>query len=412
MHTYLRCILLLSSLSFAFTAYGQLSPQLHKIGTRDLNEIKQGIDQWGFRWVQKNRALDDLADSLLVYPVTFYRVEYPTTTGSQPIQASGLLLVPEAPGAHPMISYQHGTILPGTEHIAPSEYGNHRIRNPLNSNIEVALVASILASQGYVVSMPDYLGFGSTDSINQHYTYSPSLAQVSFDMLQASFTACQELEVPVSDQLFLAGYSEGAGATMALHRLLQAKGIPVTAQATLSGDYHYSYMVKTFAQSEDYFLAAPVYLWSAWTLNQQAPELGQPDDQIFRKPYNNLPLGFLLRSILPGYWARTSTNLLHPTLRQGLQEGTATEWQQAAERNDHHRWHAQAPVHLFHGADDPVLPAYHSEHAYEAMTQLGSEVTLFLYPTGGHFSLFDEYAVEAVRVFNGYRDSEPTPRAQ
>lgn len=66
------------------------------------------------------------------------------------LRASGLVSVPvKAAGArNPVLSYQHGTIFRDIE--APS------------NNAVASEVAVVMASLGYIVLAPDYVGFGAS----------------------------------------------------------------------------------------------------------------------------------------------------------------------------------------------------------------------------------------------------------
>ncbi|MEL6539069.1 MAG: alpha/beta hydrolase, partial [Bacteroidota bacterium] len=352
------------------------------------------VEQASTRALQElcqNNELDDLVELLVKYPLDYYRIVYETTYQGEPVTASGLLIVPHhRPGRWPLLSYQHGTILPGTEHLTPSEFSVPEDYNLLYTNPEVELLASVMAANGYVVAMPDYLGYGESGETPIQYTYTPSLAEVSRDMLRAAQELCWVEDIALSEDLFLAGWSEGAGATMALHRLLEAENdqaLQVTASSPLSGYYNYSRMFREFASSQDEELAAPIYLWSAWILNQNTPYLQKHQRAVYRHYYHRTPEHFMLKAAWLATREKSSENLLNPVLRQGLIDGTATDWLTATQVNDHFDWYAEAPVFLHHGAKDNILPLFHSEDAYHAMQARGSTVKLYNYAEDNHFTL-------------------------
>ena len=104
-----------------------------------------------------------LVGSLARYSVKVYRLTYTTrNTDGQSVTASGALLVPVAPAAVPVISYQHGTLQPDEENRAPSYY---------SQGSEIWSAVSVLAATGYVVSAPDYIGYGASKSLPHPYEH-------------------------------------------------------------------------------------------------------------------------------------------------------------------------------------------------------------------------------------------------
>ena len=97
-------------------------------------------------------AKESLAQDVVPrYAVTSYRLDYLTTDADgREVRASGMVSVPQKPAGakSPLLSYQHGTIFRDAE--APS------------NNAVASEVAVVLASLGYIVLAPDYVGFGSS----------------------------------------------------------------------------------------------------------------------------------------------------------------------------------------------------------------------------------------------------------
>ena len=130
------------------------------------------------------------------------------------VQASGLVSVPDKPAGakSPVLSYQHGTIFRDAE--APSN-------NAVASEISV-----VMASLGYIVLAPDYVGYGVSKGVPHPYLQAAPMAASVIDFLTAAKTWRQQTGVYDNQQLFLTGYSEGGYATMAAHRALQAGNLP------------------------------------------------------------------------------------------------------------------------------------------------------------------------------------------
>ena len=73
-----------------------------------------------------------------------------------------------------------------------------------------------LGGRGFITAIPDFLGLGVSEMMHP-YMVSISSATAVVDMIRAGMYLCDSIDVSVSDQLFLSGYSEGGYVTMAAH---------------------------------------------------------------------------------------------------------------------------------------------------------------------------------------------------
>ena len=120
-------------------------------------------------------SLDDLSAPLK--NIEAYKIKYKTTDidGSE-IEASGVVFVPQGDAEMPIVSYQHGTISDNDN--APSNVENL-------GNDEYTIMA-VFSSFGFVVSMPDYIGYGDSVASEHPYEHGNSLGSTSYDMLKAT----------------------------------------------------------------------------------------------------------------------------------------------------------------------------------------------------------------------------------
>lgn len=118
------------------------------------------------------------------YDVTFETITYRTLYMGKPIDSRGLLILPKGtPNVH-LLMYCHGTELPSVwlnvEKITPSMYdgGTSGFNDVRNMGLG-------WATAGYVVFIPDYIGFGHTLGKDHPYLYFPEMFLSNIDGLLA-----------------------------------------------------------------------------------------------------------------------------------------------------------------------------------------------------------------------------------
>jgi len=309
------------------------------------------------------------------YAADMYKVTYRTMTPSGgATTATGLLTLPAGrTGVLPLASYQHGTITLKTE--APS--------NPASTEgIGTALVYT--STGGYAAVAPDYLGLG--DGPGSHpYLHAATEASAGVDMLRAGRTAAAGHAVTLPGPLFLAGYSQGGHATMALHRELEARFAaewPLTAVAPMAGpydlsgtmvDYVFSHLDTNNSQLVMYISYLLVMFTTVYDFVPGVPE-------IFQSPYDAQVVGLFdgthgsaeIQAALPPSIAQ----LLRPEFIAAVQTDPDHPFRVAAWLNDTYDWRPEAPLRMYHSAGDAVVPVGNAEVALAWMTGLGAPVEL------------------------------------
>ncbi len=333
-----------------------------------------------------------LVGALARYPVRVYRLTYLTNTpDGQQTTASGAVLVPVTTAALPVLSYQHGTLLPTNENQAPSYYA---------SGSEVWSAVSILASTGYVVSAPDYLGYGASKALPHPYEHAASLASTSADMLRATREFCQQQSVSVNQKNFLLGYSEGGYATMALHKYLQdnyATTLPVTASAPGAGAYHKSAFAKYVLQSTQPLSFLSTYVWVLRTYDR-IYSLNRPYSFYYQSPYDTQ-----LQANPYGPVPTQQSQLFAGSFRQAVLTNSDAALNATLTDNDIYDWKPTAPTALFHGTADDYVPFFNSQDAYNAMRARGAtQVELRPIQGGDHFSSVTAYTLGAYAFIGQY----------
>ncbi len=297
--------------------------------------------------VQALQAQDSKVQNLQPrYDVMAYKLEYMTTdVNGLPIRASGLVSVPiKALGAaSPVLSYQHGTIFRDIE--APS------------NNAVPSEVAVLMASLGYIVLAPDYVGYGVSKGAPHPYLQAAPSAAATVDFLTAAKTWRQQQGVQDNGQLFLTGYSEGGYVTLAAHRALQESNSPhlqnlrqvvvgsgpYNVQATMDG-------LVNLVRDENNLLGA---LINPGFLHY----LGNSVQREVRRA--------LLKQLLP-----SDADVVIDT--QFIDIFLADDEAGLERLSNVHQWKPNLPVRFYHGREDRTVPYTSSTSTLQAMQARGA----------------------------------------
>ena len=138
------------------------------------------------------------------YDIKVYSISYRTYFLGRELIASGLVSIPDADASFPLISFQNGT---NTCHSnAPSINPNNLLYSLLNMN----------SGLGFIIAIPDYLGFGESEEVLHPYFETESSNRVIRDMIHAVEELTDYTEgARVNKELYLMGYSQGGWATLA-----------------------------------------------------------------------------------------------------------------------------------------------------------------------------------------------------
>ena len=303
------------------------------------------------------------------YSVSSYRLNYVTTdkNGAQ-VTASGLVSVPvKAAGARsPVLSYQHASTFRNNQ--APS------------IKVEAVEPPLVLASLGYIVVSPDYVGFGASYGVEHPYLTSSPSSRAVIDMLSAAQTWRRQAGVADNGQLFLAGYSEGGYATMAAHRAIHQQGgeLKTQLQAAVPGAGPYDVQ-----ETLDEQLDRVRKLFPPLALLIDPDHLSDASESV-----RNEVRRLLLRQMVPEDGDVRYQTLFMDRFLADDKAGIA------AEHSVHLGWAPSVPVYLFHGRGDLTVPYSAAESARDTLRAAGApDVTLTdcTTPKFGHLDCVPEY---------------------
>ena len=280
------------------------------------------------------------------FGVTSYRLEYLTTgADGQEVRASGLVSVPQKPAGakSPVLSYQHGTLFRDAE--APS------------NNAVASEVAVVLASLGYIVLAPDYVGFGASRGTPHPYLLSAPSAAATVDFLTAARTWRGQAGVADNGQLFLTGYSEGGYVTMATHRALQASASPHLQQLRMVVPGAGPYNVQTTMDG------------LVDLVRQEQPVIGALINPGFLRylggSVQREVRRLLLRALIPD-----DADVVYDT--RFIDRFLADDVRYLEEVSSAYDYKPNVPVRLYHGRDDRTVPYASSVSTERAMLQRGA----------------------------------------
>lgn len=179
--------------------------------------------------------------------VEVFKIRYTTKDITGGVDtASGLLVLPVfRDKTMPILVYHHGTV--GSREDVPSNFS-------ITTQNE-AQIALIYGSFGYATLAPDYIGLGDSPGFHP-YLHAESEAWSAIDMITAFKKYAAQESIPLNDQLFTCGYSQGGHASMATHMVLQrdySDTYTVTAGAPMSGPYNFYGNTIDFTLSEQEF---------------------------------------------------------------------------------------------------------------------------------------------------------------
>ena len=304
------------------------------------------------------------------YAVKLYKVLYETVDPfDNTTTASGALLVPVNPGkAIPLLSYQHGTIVPTND--APTRDSQGEV------NIGVAF-----ATSGYASAVPDYLGLG--DSPGYHpFLHARSEATAVVDMLRASKAVCASNSIALNTQLFLCGYSEGGYVTMAAHRQIEARHaseFTVTACAPMAGPYDLSGVTTDDGLSgrlppNPYYFA---YILAAY---QGIYHLADSWSDLLDSPYDvtipPLMNGSHTDSEINAAMPADPAAAWRPDYLKAFRADPNHPLRLILRENDVYAWAPKAPMRLYHCDGDQDVVYANSQVAYDQLLARGASVQL------------------------------------
>lgn len=308
------------------------------------------------------------------------KITYKTTFKNSNIQASGLVCLPKTAGDYPILCFQNGT---NTEHSkAPTE-------NPRDN---LFLMMESVASMGFIVVIPDYIGFGASSQLPHPYLHAESTTQSILDMLRAvkELGTDENIVAKPNQNLFIFGYSQGGWATMQLQKTIEkdySTEFNLVASSCAAGPYSLEYMNEYITGQTEY----PMPYFLAYLLNayHTIGSITNPLSDFFQEPYaSKIPGlfdGMHSDDAINAELTPQMVTLLTPVYRTGF--ATNANFKSALKANSIEAWVISTPTRLYHAANDEYIPVSLSEKMFADFKTVGvpdSKIKLILIPGYNH----------------------------
>jgi len=303
--------------------------------------------------------------SYLDYGISLYTISYNTTYKGKNIKASGLVAFPDTDKGMPILNFNHGTTSLHAD--APTE---DLIQYSFFSNA---------ASAGYIVVIPDYLGFGVSDDIVHPYYRSDITGQTVVDMIRAAKELARIEGYNFNGDVFLSGYSEGGFATMSTHHNMEQnnyKGLNLIASAPASGGYDITGMLDYFLSKETYHV--PYYIAYVAIGYKTSYDWDLPLSAMFNEPYSDLIpsyfngkySGYEINSVLTDDLSLLLTSNFRNNIYSDPDLKVIVD---AFEENSLDNWIPKKKMLMYHGTADITVPYQNSVDTYNNFISLGAD---------------------------------------
>ena len=283
------------------------------------------------------------------------------TPNGDSVMLSGKIFLPPNKKAKNIIVANHYTICSNRE--APSMAN---------------CIEGIFATKGYIVIMPDYIGYGISDSITHPYLQLENGVKTSIDMLNAAipYLKCNSYEF--SRSIILVGYSQGAALTLAMQKKMEQEyndKYSIQNVYVGAGPYDlamtYDYYVKK--DTIDFPCILPMLI-----VGMKYGENLHINVNDFFTPFLQSLYSTLIES------KSKATSEVNEMLGNQIDEiltplalnkdlYPTKIFYEVLVKNSITDWNSQSKLYLFHSRDDNLVPFFNSANLYSKFQMRGSK---------------------------------------
>ena len=314
------------------------------------------------------------------------------------IEVSGLVCIPVSDeGIFPIVSFQNGT------NTAHNEAPTKNISGDLFKYLQST------SSTGYIMLIPDYIGFGKSEQYVHPYLHKESTVKSVENLIVATkeMIASNLINVGWDQSVYLMGYSQGGWATMCTHYDINEKSnlsFKVNASSCGAGPYNLSLVQNFMFEGPTY--PQPVYMAYSVVSYHSLGLITNPLSDYFNEPYaTDLPTYFT------GIYSNGEINtMLNDTVDVFVAEPFLTgintspeykDFRDAMSDNSIAGWNTKEPIRLYHGTIDNYVPPTTSELIFSEFEAAGTtNVKYFPLPDMGHTSGSIPMVINSLIWFN------------
>ena len=368
-----------------------------KILIYQAESIKQQLGIWMASYPDAVAIINNTA-----YGVDVYKITYKSTYKGEPVTASGLVCLPQSQESFPIVSFQNGT---------NTQKSNCPSVNPTNTYY--ALI-EYMAGNGYIITIPDYIGFGASAQHLHPYYEKETTDRAVIDMIRA----CQELlgendiSAKSNGEHLLMGYSQGGWATLSALKNIEANHkttIPVKATSCGAGAYDMMVM-SSYVLGKQVF-PGPLYLPYFIYSQQLFGAHSDPPGKFFREPYaTRIPQlfnGNYSNSQVDDQLNDTIPRLLTSAMISGFNSGADyANLRSLLVKNSVTAWAPTSKINFYHGSADLNVPPEQSQLIYNSFVNLGvgpDKIQLISLPGNDHESGLLPWGIKTINWFNGLK---------
>jgi pimeloyl-ACP methyl ester carboxylesterase len=277
------------------------------------------------------------------------------------IKVSGSIFIPDSSASFHLVSIQHGT------EVKRSNVGT--------GNVFYAFEGILMASQGYYVVYPDYIGLGVSELSHPYILKQPS-ANAVIDMIRAGRNYADSIGIALADSILLTGYSEGGYVTLAAHRditLNHSDEFSILASSPMAGPYDVVQTASLLLSNNRY--DNPGYLGYILNAYNEAYEL-YSTDEIFAATFavvvDSVYDGSLDMGQINSALTKDLDVLFNTSFLNSYRSGSETALNNAFDENSLLDWSTNDKIRFYHGLRDETVFPENMMTAVDALRENGS----------------------------------------
>ena len=377
----LTALALIISLQFAQVQYLVSATQ---IAYRNATYVQNYLNQGGWD-----------TSSMTLNAVISYNITYNTTdVFGNPTIASGALYIPQLCDIMPLVSYQHGTQFDKMD---------------VPSNGDYAYEGLLYSGNGYITTLPDYLGMGVNPGIHP-YVHWESEATASIDLMRAAREYLLDtLQILDNGQLFLTGYSQGGHSTMALHKYITDNNLEnefnVVASAPMSGAYDLSSTELDFVFGSPTYPVPQFVPYTFASYQYIYGNLYTSYDEYYDPPYDTIIADWIADGTYVPDLPENFYEFMQDSVVDNIKNNPNHPFRVDASYNDLYNWIPQEPVSMLYCTMDEIVPFENAILALDTMNALGAPdvQAIDVYPNGNHNTCFIPATTYSLDWFNSLK---------